>query len=101
MNSDELYYLCRDGNERIWEYLYGYVYQIVRYRSWELDREEAKDIAQDTMRFLLDGGLKKVKKPNAFKNFIKRMTANRIIDYLRKKRSERLVPLPEITQRPS
>jgi len=29
------------------------------------------------MRFLLDGGLKKVKKPNAFKNFIKRMAANR------------------------
>lgn len=93
MNSDELYYLCCNGNEKAWEYLYRYVYQIARYRDWRLGEEEVKDIAQDAMRFLLDGGLKKVKEPKAFKNFIKRMTANRIIDYLRKKKSGRLVPI--------
>ena len=78
----DLYHRCASGDEKAWEYLYGYVLSVARWARWGLD-DAAEDIAQSVVLRLLDNGLSKVKRPAHFRRYARTMTINSIMDFYR------------------
>jgi RNA polymerase sigma factor (sigma-70 family) len=82
-----LYRRCRAGDQAAWEEVWSYVLGICRWGKWRLG-DQAHDLASSAVTSLLDGGLKKVREPDRFRPFLKRVTVNRILDHLRRKRPD-------------
>lgn len=83
MEAKELYRRCCEGEEAAWGYVYNYALQVARSGAPNLEGVGPEDVAQEVVMSLVDGGLESVQEPAAFKSFIRRATAHRVIDFHR------------------
>ena len=78
----ELFLRCCQGEEKAWEYLYGYVLSITRWARWGLG-DAAEDIAQAVLLSLMERGLSMVRSSDSFRSFVRRTTINRVLDHFK------------------
>lgn len=78
----DLYGMCLAGDEGAWQYVYNFILVICRSGRWAL-KDHAHELAQASTVHLLEKALKKVREKDKFRNFIKKMTINKIKDSFR------------------
>lgn len=83
ISDTDLYEMCIRWEQPAWAYVYNFIINIIRMKQINL-KQEPHDIAHDIVEKLLDGGIKKVREKNKFRNYLKKATANRTIDASRK-----------------
>lgn len=85
VKDEDLYNMCAAGDSDAWQYLYNYILRICLWSSIG----DPENMAGEVTVKLLKGALKKVKQKDRFRNFVKVMTKNRIIeDYRSSSRKE-------------
>lgn len=82
---------CRTGEESAWEEVYHLVLVTCRQPRWRLG-DAAQDVASTVVLSLIEGGLEKVREPQAFLAFLRRAAVNAAIDWLRSRREVSLEP---------
>lgn len=79
----DLYEMCCQGDEGAWQYIYNYIYKCVmetcKKRNWKL-RDDFDEMAQQITIHLLEKALKKVKETDKFRNFVRVVAVNKILD---------------------
>lgn len=95
MDSEQLYFKCRQYDEEAWEYVYNYVLIIARWPRWNL-HDSPEDMAQSILEFLLEKGMHKAQKPASFKAFIKQVAVRKILDSFKKKKMATSEYFPEM-----
>ena len=86
--DEDLYGMCVSGEQEAWKYLYNYVLKICEWSSID----DPEDMASRVILELIEKALKKVRFRDKFRNFVKVMTKNRIIDSY-KSASRQEIPL--------
>ncbi|MBM4305228.1 MAG: sigma-70 family RNA polymerase sigma factor [Deltaproteobacteria bacterium] len=92
--DEDLFVMCCEGDEGAWEYTYNYILAICRWKTWNL-KAEAKEMAQQVTLHLMENAIKKVKERTKFRNFVTKMTINKIKDSFKSKWRKR-VPIDKV-----
>jgi RNA polymerase sigma factor (sigma-70 family) len=87
--DEDLYGMCLEGDGAAWKYLYNYVLAICRWEKWDL-YDEAEDLAQQIVLYLLEKAMPKVRERLKFRNFVKVVTINKIKDSFKRPLMESL-----------
>jgi len=77
--DEDLYGMCKGGDEDVWQYVYNYILTICKWNKWDLD-DEPEELAQTITMHLIEKAINKVKEKKKFRNFLKVMTINKIKD---------------------
>ena len=95
--SQELIGRCRLGDEAGWEELFAMTYPLsrwaVRHTIFNCSADMVEELAQETMVSLAKS-IGKIEDPAHLRNFVVRVTRNRCLNYMKKKR-ELFVEVPE------
>jgi RNA polymerase sigma factor (sigma-70 family) len=77
--DEDLYGMCKAGDEDAWQYLYNYILAICKWNKWDL-RDDPDELAQNITMHFIEKAIKKVKEKNKFRNFVKITSINKIKD---------------------
>jgi RNA polymerase sigma factor (sigma-70 family) len=86
--DEDLYGMCREGDEGAWEYTFNYILTICRWKKWTLN-VEPRELAQQITLHLIEKALGKVKERNKFRSFIAKTAINKIKDSFKSKWGKR------------
>lgn len=82
---------CKHGNEECWRKLFNSYYPlakwVVTHTLYQIDDFTVNSLAQETMVVLVEN-IKKIDDEHYLKRFIKRVTRNKCIDYIRKNKEQ-------------
>jgi len=81
MTSEELYRGCEANNEEAWTYAYNYVIRLLKRKL--SNQQDLLDVAHSTVCYFMDSGLKKIRKPRAFKQWLRLKAMALFIDQYR------------------
>ena len=82
-----LYQRCVDGDEMAWNYVYNYLLAYLRQTG--TPESDAQDLAQETIRYCLDRGLKFIRKPKAFKKVLRMKARALFLDQYRARKNRK------------
>jgi RNA polymerase sigma factor (sigma-70 family) len=77
--DEDLYGMCKGGDEDAWQYVYNYILTICKWNKWDL-YDEPGELAQVITMHLIEKAIKKVNEKKKFRNFLKVMAINKIKD---------------------
>lgn len=77
--DEDLYGMCKAGDDAAWEYVYNYILVICTWDKWNL-HDDPRSIAQEITLHLINNALTKVKYIEKFRNFITVISVNKIKD---------------------
>ena len=93
----EILVACRQGDEQSWRELFTEIYPlskwVVRHTVFNIPSQTIDEIAQETM-VVLASNIDKINDETYLKRFVKRVTRNKCIDYIRHNR-EQFEDVPE------
>ncbi len=79
VSDEDLYAMCRAGDEDAWQYVYNCILIICKWNKWNLE-DEPGELAQDITMHLIEKAINKVRERNKFRSFIKTVSINKIKD---------------------
>lgn len=79
VSDEDLYGMCKVGDEDAWQYLYNYILAICKWNKWDL-KDDPDELAQNITMHFIEKAIKKAKEMDKFRNFVKTTTINKIKD---------------------
>lgn len=87
MKSEDLYHGCMNNDRDAWTYAYNFVVKYLKNK--QAMPEEIQDAAQASLLYLINGGLTRIRNPEAFKSYLLRTAWTKYLGFVQNTYTDR------------